>query len=240
MHSFVTAHFLSINKQLPSSQLPDLKWSDSELKLYLKDIKNKHKELRDTRCKPAILGYGFGMGPNKLHTQNDETISLRDAKILMKLLDDLFPIAKKWRQDIKQLADRQGYLVSRHGFVRWFWDVYSRKFVDGKWVITNGSDAEDAIAFLPANDGHCHMQEVMVKLEKLGVNERLGLINMIHDALLFLMPLGEMEKGIEVVKRIMTQPSSVLVDPLVAPQGLAVEVEIVVGKSWDKMEEWKG
>lgn len=238
MHSFVTAHFCYLQKMITASELPDTGWSDDKLMASLKDIKNRFPDIRDTKAKPAGLGYGFGMGPNKLHSQNEDTIPLKDAKIFMKLLDDLFPIAKKWRQDIKFLADRQGYLVSRHGFIRWFWDVYSRRQENGRWIIGNGSDAEDAIAFLPSNDGHGHIQYNMVQLEEQGVNDEYNLINMIHDSLLYLMPESKLDEGIYLVKGQMEKPSLVLIDPLVAPSGLSVGVDVKVGHSWDKMNNY--
>jgi len=240
IHSFLTAHFVYLQKLILASDLPDVNWSDEQLGLALSDIKKRFPEIRDVKAKPATLGIGFGMGANKLYVQNDETMTLREAKTLMKLMEDLFPIAKKWRGDIKILADRQGYLVSRFGFVRWFWDVFSRKMVDGKWVVGNGSDAEDAIAFLPSNDGHGHMQSTMVSLEKLGANEKFGLINMIHDSLLYLMPDNLLSEGVNVIRNEMMKPSSILVDSVMAPQGLSFGVDVKVGKSWDKMEKWKG
>lgn len=240
MHSFVTAHFVYIQKLIKANELPDLSWSDKELQECLKGFKKRFPEIRDTQAKPAGLGYGFGMGPNKLHTQNDDTIPLKNARILMKLLDDLFPVAKTWRQNIKVLADRQGYLVSRFGFIRWFWDVFSRKMVDGKWVVSSGSDAEDAIAFLPSNDGHGHMQSTMVELERLGYNEKYNLINMIHDSLLYLIPDQLLDEGINLIKNEMIRPSSILIDPLMAPNGLSFGVDVKVGKSWDQMQKWNG
>lgn len=238
MHSFVTAHFCYIQKLIKADELPELSWDDKKLGECLGEFKKRFPSIRDTKAKPAGLGYGFGMMANKLHRENEDTIPLKDAKLLMKLLDDLFPVAKEWRKQIKFLADRQGYLVSRHGFIRWFWDVFTRRFVHGKWDITNGSDAEDAIAFLPSNDGHCLIQGKMIELENLNVNMKFGLINMIHDALLYLMPESLIDEGIGIVKHKMVEPSLILVDPLVAPNGLSVGVDVKVGKSWDKMEKW--
>lgn len=240
MHSFVTAHFCYYQKLIKASELPNVNWDDKKLKEYLADIKKRYPEIRDVKAKASGLGYMFGIGPNKLHAQNDDGMTLKEAKILLKLLDDLFPAMKKWRQDIKLLADRQGYLVSKFGFVRWFWDVFSRKMVDGKWVVSNGSDAEDAIAFLPSNDGHGHMQSTMVELERIGANEKYNLINMIHDSLLYLIPDELLAEGINIIQSEMSKPSVILIDPLMAPNGLSFGVDVKVGKSWDKMEKWKG
>lgn len=262
LHSFVTAHFVYLQGAIKSSDLPDLKWSDQDLLLYLEDIKKKYKAVRDTKAKPAGLGYGFGMGPNKLWQMNEDTMSLKDAKQLMKLLDELFPVAREWRQKVKEQADRQGFLVSRFGFIRWFWDVFSRKKVDGKWTAHNGSDAEDAIAFLPANDAHGHMQETMIMLEYglenegwfmskdqfaldvarargMNYNDRYGLINMVHDSLLFEVEEKLLDEALEVVPRIMQRKSNVLVDSKVAPQGFSCAVEGFVGSDWQNMQKVK-
>lgn len=119
-----------------------------------------------------------------------------------------------------------------------------------------GDDSEAAIAFLPANDAHQHLKDAMIRLGLVEMErgptghpldwkvtaapgspaERFGLINMIHDAVLFDCPKGEVAECARVVKAEMEKPSEILVNP-VAPEGLWIETDVSVGEDWAHMDE---
>jgi hypothetical protein len=63
---------------------------------------------------------------------------------------------------------------------------------------------------------------------------------MIHDSLLYLIPDQLLDEGINLIKNEMIRPSSILIDPLMAPNGLSFGVDVKVGKSWDQMQKWNG
>jgi len=234
-----------------------LSLTDDELRDRLAWVKQHHGDVRDKHAKPTILGYGFGMGPSRLYYENVETISnVAEARSLIDSLNGLFPITAKFRRDIlRRCVDGGGYLLSLHGYIRRFWNVFEHKpvtdryqpkegekvFIDGRgqrWKVAQAGDAEAVIAFLPANDAHGHIKEVMLDLAhdaSVGVVdllERYGLINMIHDSLIFDCPRELAEECIEIVKPLMERRSTYLVNP-VAPQGLWCEVEVSMG-----MENW--
>ncbi len=94
------------------------------------------------------------------------------------------------------------------------------------------------MAFLPANDAFCHIKEVMLRLEAHGRLARYGLINQIHDALLFECPTQLLEECIVTIKDKMERPSVVLVGDI-CPGGLAVEVGVSTGRPWNEMTEVK-
>src|SRR5207237_164717 len=98
-----------------------LGWPDGELREYLGWIKKEHKFVRDYKAKRAILGYGFGMGWKKLYDMNKESFeNQRDAKRTVDMLNAIFPVAAAWRDAIRQKSHDQGFLISRHGYIRYF------------------------------------------------------------------------------------------------------------------------
>lgn len=189
----------------------------------------------------CILGIGFGLGERKLYQMNlDSFSSEREARQAKATIRAIFPKVFAFQDRIRKKAHRETCLVSRWGFIRWFWEVmrwdprkYSAGGTRGDW--TAGEDSEAAIAFLPANDAFGHIRTAMLTIEGAGMAERWGLINTIHDSLVFHCPAGLAEECVEGVGKIMRAPSTVLIDPLVAPAGLACDVEIAVGPSLAEM-----
>ena len=224
IHSFVAAHLLRLDGR---EQL--LALGDEELRERLAEIKKAHKEVRDRKAKPAILGIGFGLGERKLFDMNRESFATqREAKEVRELIKSLFPKVFEWQEQVAGLAHRQGWLQSRFGWRRWFWDVF-------RWTpegMKPGEDREKALAFLPANDAHCHIKEVMLRLEEQGLLERYGLILPMHDAFIFECPTTLLEECLHTVRLEMQQPSEVL-------DGLSVGVEASIGPDWASMETAK-
>jgi hypothetical protein len=231
IHSYLTAHLVKDGGADRALGLPD-----AELAGYLARIKRDHRFVRDFKAKRAILGYGFGMGYRKLFNMYREAFdSQADAKHTIDMLNGLFPRANTWRDEIRRQAHEQGYLLSRAGCIRWFWEVFRWK--DGRWD-SGGDDSEAAVAFLPANDAFCHIKDAMLRLDATGALQRFGLINQIHDALMFECPDHLLDECIVSVKGEMERPSDILINPI-APDGLSVEVGVSCGKSWEKMAEVK-
>lgn len=238
IHSFLTAHFL----RLPIADLLFGLPSETVAE-ELRNIKREHKHTRDAKVKHALLGYNNGMGYRKCYYQYMEFFDgQNEAKRIFELLDSLFPKAKAYRQRVCDLAHQQGFLRSRFGCIRWFWEVY--KWSGGKWAF--GEDHEAALSFFTQNDAHCHLKEAMLRLgyidymEPMLFNapaEQYRLINPIHDALMFECPDPLLPDAVRVIAREMERPSDVLVDAEVAPGGLSVEVGVSVGKSWNKMKD---
>jgi len=228
IHSYLAADMMG--------EPADITWPDDQLRDYLFYIKKKHKRIRDTRAKQAVLGIGFGEGAHRLFVENPDIYKNKaDAKRVLDNLDALFPKTARFREDIKKLAHHQTYLISRHGYMRWFWDVF--KWDSGSHSWKSGEQAEAAIAFLPANDAFGHIKDAMLRLEERGLLK--GLANTIHDSLLFELPAIRLNDCLETVwaiKEEMERPSTILVDPIAAPTGLSVEVEVAIGRNWSEMQ----
>lgn len=160
VHSYLAAHL---------EQVPDVKdclaWPDDQLSEFLADIKHRYKSTRDDRAKPSILGLGFGMGYRKLYRMNrDSFTGEADAKRVREMIQSLFPRIFQWQDEIRRLAHHQGFLLSRHGAIRWFQDVYHHDARRDR--IVGGDNSEAAIAFLPSNDAFGYLKDVMLKLDR--------------------------------------------------------------------------
>jgi DNA polymerase I-like protein with 3'-5' exonuclease and polymerase domains len=227
IHSYLAAH-------LVRDPLADraLLLGDQELAEYLAKIKRDHSFVRDYKAKRAILGYGFGMGARKLYEMNRESFNgLRDAQRTIDMLNAAFPRAARWRDEIRQKAHDQGYLLSRHGYIRYFWEVYQWR--GGTWK--PGDDSEAAIAFLPANDAFGEIKDRILAIAERGLDEEYGLINSVHDSLVFECPSQKVLDCRDQIVSIMTAPSSVLVNSI-CPTGLRFEVEVKAGTDWGNMK----
>lgn len=228
LHSFVTAHFLHLGDAESLFRLPD-----AELKSRLAAIKRDHKHDRDAKVKHAILGYNNGMGYKKLYKQYQEYFANEgEARRVIALMDSLFPKAKAYREAICQKAHDQGYLISRHGYIRYFWEVF--RWQGGGW--SHGDDHEAALCFFTQNDAHGELKDRILTLDELGYLDKYGFINTIHDSIMMECPNNLLDECYKNVRMVMEAPSTVLVDPVVAPNGLSVEVEAKAGPDWSNMK----
>jgi DNA polymerase family A len=227
IHSYTTANFLKLNSPERMIEMPD-----AELKEYLGWVKRNHKHTRDAQCKHALLGYNNGMGYRKLYSQYREFFSSQgEAKRAMETLDAIFPKSKAYREAIVQQAHDQGYLISRHGYIRYFWEVF--RWQGGEW--THGDDHEAALCFFTQNDAHGELKDRMLTIAERGLDEHYGMLNCIHDSIIFECPSELVLECRDTIKAIMEAPSQVLIDPVVAPNGLSVEVDIQGGPDWAHM-----
>lgn len=244
IHSFVACHMLNLPEKDRLISLPD-----EELRSILKYYRSSDKlyggktfeEIRGNKAKPSILGIGFGLGVEKLYRMNEESFSsLSEAKSVKDLLRFLFPKIFAFQKDICLKAYNQGHLQTLHGYIRWFWDVY---YWDHKTRgMKNGSEAEAAMAFNPSNDAHGMLRENLISLEGKDLLEKYGFILPYHDALWFHCRKSLAEECIVTVKNQMEAPSSILIDPEVAPNGFTCSVDVKMGANLGKssMKGWRG
>lgn len=222
-----------------------LELSDEELLDKFKWFKSDpaRKFVRDKKAKPTILGYGFGLGAQKMFDMNSESFrNKKECQYAIDTLDRSFPELPLYRRETREKAMRQGYLLSRYGFIRYFWGVAKWDTKNRVWVM-GGEDSEAAIAFLPANDAFGKMREAMLDLSLLPATQcgvvRVTdmLINTVHDSLIFEIPDPALEWAISTIYHAMTRPARKLVDPEICPEGLVCDVEIAAGKDWGSMKE---
>lgn len=258
IHSFIAGNMLKVDGYDKWPVMVERE--DEELTAILKWWKNSERLFngkpfgwhRNKRAKPSILGIGFGLGPNKLWMMNEDSFTSRkDAGAVIDMVFHHFPKVRKFQNDIREKAYDQKYLLSPHGYIRWFWDVYhwqmvkdsyeprfNEKVVVGrngrKYKQVWGEDSEASIAFLPANNAFGHKHDVLWSLEGEGLLERYGWCNDEHDGLKFHCREGLVGECVWEVGRHMQAKSKVLVNEA-APEGLWCAVEASVGNDWSSM-----
>lgn len=263
MHSFFAlCGLLQLEPPEKILELPDqelslkLKWYRKQSTIFPQFGGWTFDQIRNEKAKRAILGIGFGQGARSLFMLNPESYtSASESQMVLDMLDRIFPIPARWRRSIMDLADRQKCLVSRHGFVRRFWDVFSWRPAPGnyelrrgdqvqigrdgkRWLVKQGDDAEACIAFLPANDAFGTIRASMIRIEERGLGEKFGMINTIHDSLVFDCPKRWEEECLWTIREEMERPNPYLVDAKVAPEGLSCQVEAKLGPSLSELKEF--
>lgn len=230
-HSFLAAHLLGLEGVDNWLQLDDADLADR-----LKWVKKNHEWVRNKQAKPSILGIGFGMGVGKLYRMNEDSFKdEKEAKRVHDILKSLFPGIFRWQNEIRTEAHVNGKLITPFGCVRRFYDVYTFDHITGDWH--PGSQSEECIAFPPSNIAHCHMKDAMLRMQEKGYDEKYGLCNMIHDSVIFNCADRYVEECLENIKAEMEAKSTVLVDPVICPDGFWVATDAMVGSNWAEMEK---
>jgi DNA polymerase I-like protein with 3'-5' exonuclease and polymerase domains len=261
IHSYVTAYMV----QYPNYN-ECINWEDAVLLKYLKEVKAKYKSIRDDQAKHAILGIGFGLGETGCYERYKadfnptieealqgkrkayegealakliETIGKQRVKDLYNLLKKLFPAVFKWQERTIMQADSQGYIQTFYGARRWFHGASKIEYnMFGKIIrVSKGEQAEQALAFPVSNNAHYHMRETMVILDQLGLLEEAGLINMIHDSLVFEMPENRVEELCKAIIPVMERKSTLIFNAKGEPFSCGADGKF--GKNMNEMEELK-
>lgn len=203
VHSFLAARFLRLKAIEQMIEMPD-----DELMEFLKWVKKNHRDVRDRKAKTTILRWGFGSGARSIYNDNLESFKDEaEVKLMVQALESSFPKTIKWRKQIQNKAHYDTFLVSKFGFIRWFWDVFN---FGPNGQLRNGEQAEQAIAYLPANSAFGMMREEMLKIRAEDLDERFGYINTIHDSHVFCTEDARVEECLHSVKAIMEAPSEAL------------------------------
>jgi len=231
MHSFVAGLFLKLWTPAIMEE------SDAALRDRFQWLKSDsdRKRVRDKQAKPTILGVGFGMGARRLYQENLEHFP--DEKTAKRLLDTLkavFPKVFQWHDRVRKQAHEQQFLRSPFGHMRRFYEVF--RWDNRKHDYAPGDQAEEAVAFLPANIAFGNIRETMKELHRRGLDEQYGLCNNVHDSFVFVTDAGSIDRFLADVVPVLTAPSKVLVHPILAPGGLSVDVETAAGRNWTKAE----
>ena len=236
VHAFVASYMVGI----PA----DLRWSDSDLRGYLKEVRLVNPEVRNKNAKQAMLGWLLGMEGNTLFNNNRDIYPKRkDADAAIKLIDSLFQPCVRYRQDKMIQAHKQGFLLSAYGYLRWFWDVYrtcptchyrNRERCNkckGLGLVI-GEEAKEAISHDVQSNSHGHLKDVMLELHRQKLDEEACLVNQVHDDLQFDMPNEKQDRLIPEVKSVMEFSNPIL-------DGLSFAVEVKIGANLADMEEVK-
>jgi uracil-DNA glycosylase family 4 len=233
MHSFVTGHALGLwNCREIITE------SDDQLRARFKWLKSnpEYKHVRDARMKHAILGVGNGLKAKGLFEKHMEDFgSVKLAQSFLDVIESVYPKPFKWQGKMQKLAHEQQFLRTEFGHIRRFYEVWRWDHKKGVWG--HGDQAEQAISFWLSNIAFGHIRENMKMIDRTGMAEKYGLCNNVHDSLLFHFPESLLDEHIAEVYPVLSAPSKVLKHPVIAPDGLYIDVDCSVGKNWSEMKE---
>jgi uracil-DNA glycosylase family 4 len=233
IHSFTTAHFLHLPEREKLLGLPD-----DELVERLAWIKQHHTDVRNNKAKHAILGVGNGLSYKSLYRRYSEYFDgEKEAKTLLDTIQGVFPEVFRYQNRRRREAHEKTYLVSKWGYIRWFFDVMH--WDSRKQDLVHGDDSEAALCFHHVQDAFGHKNEQMLWMRANGHDERFGFCNDIHDSFIFHCEDALVDECLHTMHNQMTRRSPVLIDPVTAPNGLWVDVEASVGCDWAHMEKIK-
>lgn len=258
IHSFVAGHFLNlwdggrIIHETDQELLARFRWlkSDPERKrvrddqakhgilgigngLRAKGLFERYMEQFPPRQCPACAGSGKVPGlrgmkncPECKGTRMQP--GMRIAEQVLEVCERLFPKVFEYQERQRREAHETQRLSTPFGHLRRFYEVYRWDGRKGAWG--HGDQAEEAVAYRLANTAHAHMREVMKRLDRLGLAERYGMFNMVHDALYFMHSRESAERMLSEVVPVMVAPSEVM-------PGLWMGVEAAQGEDWGSMRE---
>lgn len=234
-----------------------LDYDDSILATKLSWIKKNHEHVRNSQAKPAVHGVGFGMGIHKFYKLNKHAFaSLEEPRRILLLLRKLFPDVFIWQDYIKELAHNQTYLMSRYGYIRYFWDVYDFRLLptfrapkseyekifvtkDGKvWSRADGQQVKEAIAYFPSNNAFGKKKEAIRELEEYDYLNKWRWVLDNHDSLLFECPNEFVDECVVEGSKIMAAPARHLISKRF-PDGISSLIGAKIGASWGTMKGYE-
>jgi DNA polymerase I-like protein with 3'-5' exonuclease and polymerase domains len=206
----------------------DLSWDDDRLGRYLKQIKKDHFFEREYLAKKANHSGNYGIGIKHLAEvlQSD----FKTAKWVLEMMARAFPKVHKWKETTRMQAHLEQQLMNPFGYTRAFFEVF-KKNPKGEWI--HGSEANEALAFLPQSTAAAMMRECLVILDALqGHTKYWWLLITIHDSIVIECIEGLEKKVISEIKKIMERPWPEL-------GNLTVQVDAKMGMNWSQMKELK-
>lgn len=221
VHSWVCAHLMQQRGKLPSSELPDLKWSDEDLHRYFGDIKKRFPVEREA-SKRCVHAGNYLATAAKLYEEYPQYFPpLPDPKKAGRMLGkssgaawflrfyfELTPEIPRWHERICLQVDKSTIARNAFGYVHRFYRVLNWQYDKStkEWVWSWGDDAKRLVAFLPQSNAAGIMKESILKMraEAPEVADTLRLT--IHDELLGMAPARAVPECLEKARVVMEAP----------------------------------
>ena len=153
VHDYFLAHgLLRPQGLITEADLPNLAWSNADLKACFKALKATFKVQRDTAKRCVHLSNYVGT-PGKMHEEYPETFPhKRDAAMAQGAYFELFPEIPTWHWRLCRDVDKKGYIRTSDGFVHRFYNVLRWRKVADKWEPEFGDDAKRLVALGPQHE----------------------------------------------------------------------------------------
>ena len=249
IHDFANAYALhELDKVIPASDLPQLEWSDADLRESLQSFKRRFKKERNTR-KRLVHGRNYRMGIFKaqevLLKELGIVVPIKDIRHFFHLYDELFPEIIDWHKRLCHRVDGwdeeadpgqgisagAGWVRAPTGFIHRYYQVLTRRRLpDGTWTWGYGEGSKALVAFNPQHSAAAIGKDALWNIEQDDPELAEWVRLFIHDEILGEAPASKVEEAAARVSAIMRRPVPWL-------GGLQVDVEAKVGPSWAEMQE---
>jgi len=215
VHAYLASHIL---KKPVSLTLPD-----EELLKAFNRIKKESPEVY-AGAKKTVHARSYGEGAGSI--AKDLGCTWSEAMQYIRIYEGIAPKVKAWQNATRLRAHKERKLVNPFSYVSpYFFEVLKK---DG----TLGRQANEVLAFLPQSTGASLLRETLLRLAPSDPGT-LRLLAPIHDSVLCEVREGALDRAVQVLRGEMTREWEEL-------GGLSFGVEVKVGKSWAKMEEYCG
>lgn len=238
VHDYFLAHgLLRPQGLIVEADLPNLAWSDADLRSCFKALKARFKPQRDVAKRCVHLSNYVGT-PGKMHEEYPEDFrTKKDAAMAQAAYFELFPEIPDWHWRICRDVDKKGYFRTSDGFVHRFYSVLRWRKVADKWEAEFGDDAKRLVALGPQHEAAVIGKEAGKRLHaRKDVGGWLRLF--IHDEWFMEVPEAQREFADSVLAEEMGKPIPWL--PLDPSWGMGSHLTIGTegkwGKSWATME----
>lgn len=242
VHTYTTMMWLYEQGQVKYSELPQLAWSDADLKAALAEGKKRFKRERGG-IKHNVHAGNFGASAKKtqemLFDMLGWVVPIAEVRKFKQFYQELFPEIHNWHWSLARDVDECGYTRNNYGYLHRFYGVLKWENVHGEWSPKLGDTCKELFAFKPQSTAAAIMKESMLDFaaEYPHLVEYLRLT--IHDELLAEYPRELRDEILEALRVVMERPRREL--PLPAEWGmgeyLAINTEGKVGNVWSEMRE---
>jgi len=165
VHDYFMAHgILRPAGMIADADLPDLRWSDDDLRACFRSLKARFPSERDVAKRVVHLSNYAGT-PAKIFEEYPETFTTKqEASRRQGAYFALFPEIPQWHERLTVQVDQTGYVRAPSGFVMRFFRVRDWSKVDGRWVSKLGDSGKALIASVPQHMAAFIGREVLKRL----------------------------------------------------------------------------
>lgn len=239
VHSYYTAYNLHRQGILPFSDLPQLSWSDADLKSYGKEVIKKRFEAARNIGKRCIHAADYKASASKLLLEYPLWFkNVKEAQASINIVYDLFPEIQKWHSRICLQVDKSAIIRNSFGHVHRFYQALKWTKKAGEWDWDFGLDACRTIAFAPQSDA-AFIGRAALKRMYYNYPDTLGrwLRLFVHDSVITECLKSEVDTSRELMHYEMTKP---IVEMPLSPswnlgEFVQIDVESKQGPSWADM-----
>lgn len=238
IHSYFTAHNLYRQHIITAEDVPDLKWSDTDLRGHLKTIKKRFDAERNIG-KRCIHAGNYRVGPTKLHEEYPKWFpKVKDASNVLRFYYEVFPSINKWHERICLQVDKSAIFRNSFGHTLRFYQVLSWAKRGNSWEWSYGDDAKRLIAAGPQSDAAFIGKRALKRCYYNYPNSMAQWLRLfIHDSIFTEVPIKRADEARQILEFEMALPVPELALPKEWGYGdcLSIEVETKQGASWATM-----